>query len=76
MPCLMGLRIVAESLFNVVLADEPTAALDQATGLEVMEIMKRLNRERHVTFIFSSHDPEVLRAADRVMFLRDGKVTE
>ncbi len=59
---------------DVVLADEPTAALDQATGLAVMELMKRLNRERGVTFVFSTHDPVILGAADRVVRLRDGRV--
>jgi putative ABC transport system ATP-binding protein len=56
----------------VILADEPTAALDQATGLAVVNVMKRLNRQQGVTFIFSSHDPMVLTAADRVIQLVDG----
>lgn len=58
----------------VVLADEPTAALDQTTGLAVVNVMKRLNRQQGVTFIFSSHDPMVLTAADRVVHLVDGRV--
>ena len=59
---------------DVVFADEPTAALDQATGLAVMDLMKRLNRERGVTFVFSTHDPRILAAADRVVHLTDGRV--
>jgi putative ABC transport system ATP-binding protein len=59
---------------DVILADEPTAALDQATGLAVMDLMKRLNRERSVTFVFSTHDPRILAAADRVVQLSDGRV--
>lgn len=59
---------------DVVLADEPTAALDQTTGLAVMELMKRLNRERGVSFVFSTHDPRILTAADRVIRLTDGRV--
>lgn len=59
---------------EVVLADEPTASLDQTTGLAVMDLMKRLNQERGVTFIFSTHDPGILAAADRVLQLRDGRV--
>lgn len=59
---------------QVVLADEPTASLDQTTGLAVMEFMKRLNRGRGVTFIFSTHDPKIIAAADRVVHLTDGKV--
>lgn len=59
---------------EVVLADEPTASLDQTTGLAIMDLMKRLNQERGVTFIFSTHDPRILAAADRVLQLRDGRV--
>jgi putative ABC transport system ATP-binding protein len=60
---------------SVVLADEPTAALDQATGLAVVNLMKDLNRNHGVTFVFSSHDPNILRTADRVVQLVDGRIT-
>jgi putative ABC transport system ATP-binding protein len=59
---------------EVILADEPTAALDQGTGLAVVEEMKRLNRVGGVTVILSTHDAGVLAAADRVVRLRDGRV--
>lgn len=59
----------------VVLADEPTANLDQATGRGLMELMRELNREHGTTFVFSSHDPMVLEKADRVVHLVDGLVT-
>jgi len=59
---------------DVVLGDEPTSALDHATGLEVMQLMRKLNAERGVTFIFSTHDPTILACADRVVPLADGKV--
>jgi putative ABC transport system ATP-binding protein len=58
----------------VVLADEPTANLDQATGRALVEVMRELNRERGITFVFSTHDPMVLEQADRVVRLVDGKV--
>ena len=58
----------------VVLADEPTANLDQATGAALMDLMRELNRERGITFIFSSHDPMVLERADRLVRLVDGLV--
>lgn len=58
----------------VVLADEPTANLDQATGAALMDLMRELNRERGITFIFSTHDPMVLGRADRVVRLIDGQV--
>ena len=59
---------------DVVLADEPTASLDRASGSAVIDLMKRLNRERGVTFIFSSHDPNILKAADTVVQLVDGRI--
>ena len=58
----------------VVQAVEPTANLDQATGAALMDLMRELNRERGITFIFSSHDPMVLERADRVVRLIDGQV--
>jgi putative ABC transport system ATP-binding protein len=58
----------------VVLADEPTANLDQATGASLMDLMRELNREHGTTFIFSSHDPMVLSRADRVVRLVDGAI--
>jgi putative ABC transport system ATP-binding protein len=58
----------------VVLADEPTANLDQATGAALMDLMRELNREHGITFIFSTHDPMVIERADRVVRLVDGQV--
>ncbi len=60
----------------VVLADEPTANLDQKTGAELMDLMHELNAERGVTFIFSSHDPMVLSRAKRVVRLVDGQIVQ
>ncbi len=58
----------------IVLADEPTANLDSTTGQELLDMMERLNRERGVTFVFSTHDPEVMKRASRLIRLRDGKI--
>jgi putative ABC transport system ATP-binding protein len=58
----------------VVLADEPTANLDLSTGAALVDLMRELNRERGVTFIFSTHDPMVLERADRVVRLVDGQI--
>jgi len=60
----------------VVLADEPTANLDQKTGAELMDLMHELNKERGITFIFSSHDPMVLSRAERVVRLVDGQIVQ
>ena len=58
----------------LVLADEPTANLDSATGRDIVELMRRLNREREVTFVFSTHDPRIMSAADRVLEISDGRL--
>jgi putative ABC transport system ATP-binding protein len=58
----------------VVLADEPTANLDSHTSDELIALMKHLNEERGVTFLFSTHDPKIMHAARRVVRLLDGRV--
>jgi putative ABC transport system ATP-binding protein len=58
----------------LVLADEPTANLDSATGRDIIELMRRLNRERGVTFVFSTHDARIMSAADRVLEISDGRL--
>ena len=58
----------------LVLADEPTANLDSRTGHEIVELMRRLNRERGTTFVFSTHDPRIVNAADRVLEISDGRL--
>ena len=58
----------------LVLADEPTANLDSQTGHEIVELMRSLNRERGTTFVFSTHDPRIMKAADRVLSMSDGRL--
>ena len=58
----------------IVLADEPTANLDSESSSALLKLMQRLNQERGVTFLFSSHDPMVIELARRVVRVRDGKV--
>lgn len=57
-----------------VLADEPTANLDSKAATTLLEIMETLNHEEKITFIFSTHDPRVVKMAHRVITLEDGKV--
>ncbi len=58
----------------LVLADEPTANLDSKMGTELIEVMQHLNEELGVTFIFSTHDPKVMQAAKRVVWMEDGHI--
>ncbi len=60
----------------LVLADEPTANLDSATGIALVATMAELNAREGITFLFATHDPNVLAAARRVVRLVDGKVAE
>jgi putative ABC transport system ATP-binding protein len=60
----------------IVLADEPTANLDSRTGTELIDLMRRLNAENGVTFLFATHDPKVLDAVKRVVRMEDGRVVE
>jgi putative ABC transport system ATP-binding protein len=60
----------------VVLADEPTANVDSETADMLLGLMEHLNRERGVTFIFSTHDPRVMERALRVVRIVDGRVEQ
>jgi len=59
---------------ELVLADEPTANLDSHNAQLLIRLMKRLNAEKRITFIFATHDESVLREGRRIIYLRDGKV--
>ncbi|HUU27051.1 MAG TPA: ABC transporter ATP-binding protein [archaeon] len=61
---------------RLVLADEPTANLDSTTASQLLDLMETLNHEHAVTFLFSTHDPRVVKRARRVIRLRDGLVVE
>ena len=58
----------------VVLADEPTANVDSETAENLISLMETLNRDRGVTFLFSTHDPRVVERVKRVVRLVDGRV--
>jgi putative ABC transport system ATP-binding protein len=59
----------------LVLADEPTANLDSKTGNELIALMRQLNEEQGITFVFATHDPKVMEAATRVVDMVDGEVS-
>jgi putative ABC transport system ATP-binding protein len=58
----------------IVLADEPTANLDSVTGDQILELMKKINKEIHTTFIFSTHDQRIVNLADHVVQIKDGLI--
>jgi putative ABC transport system ATP-binding protein len=61
---------------DIVLADEPTANLDSVTGAQILDLMKEMNQKDKTTFIFSTHDPNVLKYAKDVVKIRDGLIGE
>ena len=68
---------IARALVNhptIILADEPTGALDSRTSVEVMEIFQRLNRERGITLLIVTHEHDIAEYAQRVVVFRDGKI--
>ena len=68
---------LARALVNnpsIILADEPTGALDTRTSVEMMEIFQRLNRERKLTVIIVTHEQDISQYAERVIHVRDGKI--
>ncbi|MFP4472686.1 MAG: ABC transporter ATP-binding protein [Candidatus Omnitrophota bacterium] len=66
--------IVAEP--RLIIADEPTANLDSATSESLIELMKELNADKEVTFVFSTHDPLVMDKARRLVHIRDGMILD
>jgi len=70
---------IARSLANepsLLLADEPTGALDERTGEEVMDLFEQLNREDGITIVLVTHDAEVAARAKRTVRMRDGRIVE
>ncbi|MBC8257649.1 MAG: ABC transporter ATP-binding protein [SAR324 cluster bacterium] len=59
---------------DIILADEPTANLDSETGGQLLEMMRKFNEELKMTFIFSTHDPQIMERAKRLITLTDGRI--
>ncbi|HEX7715170.1 MAG TPA: AAA family ATPase, partial [Bacillota bacterium] len=60
---------------KLVLADEPTANLDSENSEAILNLMSELNKRQQVTFVFSTHDPLVMKYARRLITMRDGRIT-
>jgi putative ABC transport system ATP-binding protein len=61
---------------HLILADEPTGNLDSRAGAEILKLMRELNRDEGVTIVMVTHDPSAAAVADRIVFLRDGRICE
>jgi putative ABC transport system ATP-binding protein len=61
---------------SIVLADEPTANLDSKTGQRLLELMKQMNADKDITFIFSTHDQMVMDYACRLVLIHDGRIVK
>jgi putative ABC transport system ATP-binding protein len=61
---------------QIVLADEPTANLDSTTGGSIIELMRRVQAQSRTTFIFATHDPQLMSHADQIFTIRDGELVD
>ena len=70
---------IARSLVNrpsIIMADEPTGALDSRTSIEVMAIFQKLNREQAITMVLVTHEPDIAGYAGRILHFRDGRIVK
>jgi putative ABC transport system ATP-binding protein len=68
---------IARSLINnprIILADEPTGALDSRTSVEIMAIFQRLNREQDISIILVTHEPDIAQYGERIIAFKDGHI--
>ncbi len=68
---------IARALVNdprIIMADEPTGALDSRTSVEIMAIFQKLNREQQITVVVVTHEPDIAQYADRIIVFKDGRV--
>jgi putative ABC transport system ATP-binding protein len=68
---------IARSLVNnpqIILADEPTGALDSRTSIEIMAIFQRLNRDKGISIIVVTHEPDIAQYGERIISFKDGRI--
>ncbi|MEM3280637.1 MAG: ABC transporter ATP-binding protein [Saccharolobus sp.] len=68
---------IARALANdpkILLADEPTANLDSKTGEAIVKLFRKLNEEKGITIVMATHDPDMMKYADRIIYIRDGLI--
>lgn len=68
---------IARALANnpsIVLADEPTGNLDERTGIEIIDLLRQMNKEQNVTIISATHDHKMVDVSDRIVWIRDGQI--
>ncbi|MBE5926248.1 MAG: ABC transporter ATP-binding protein [Lachnospiraceae bacterium] len=70
--CAIARALVSDN--NVILADEPTGALDKKTGEEIISLLKEINKKEKKTVIVVTHDEKVAKNADRIIVIEDGKI--
>jgi putative ABC transport system ATP-binding protein len=72
-------RVISRALVShpkIVLADEPTAALDKKSGRDVVELMQKLAKEQGCTILLVTHDNRILDIADRIVYMEDGRLAD
>ena len=70
---------IARALANspeIILADEPTGNLDSKTGIEIIKLMKQINKELGVTIVVITHDSDIAKVADRIIKMKDGRIAK
>ena len=70
---------IARALVNnpsIILADEPTGALDSATGRKIMDLFHKLHEEQGITIVFITHSPELATETERILTLKDGRIVD
>lgn len=70
---------IARALVNkpsIILADEPTGALDSATGRKIMDLFHKLHEEQGITIVFITHSPELAKETERILTLKDGRIVD